>query len=289
MKKLILVPLLLSSYFGNAQWSCNNTITFDRGDSLYPIIITIDTIHYHHNIWQIGAPHKTVFSSAFSSPNAIVTDTLNHFPVNDTSVFVMGIPKRAPLLTFMPPFYELQFYYQLNIDTGTIAKVDISIDNGLHWSNVSDSLPPFFYWISDTAKFLTSTTGWTSFRMHGCMACSGDSSIILFRFTFISDSVPALRDGWIIDNINISYWCEGYVSQLQTSKSISIFPNPTSSYLTVTSTNEISQIAISNLLGQTLFTHDYNSEKVEVDVADLPKGVYLIKINGTEVRKFVKE
>jgi len=70
---------------------------------------------------------------------------------------------------------------------------------------------------------------------------------------------------------------------------ISLYPNPASSTLTITSTNKISQITITNLLGQTLFTRNFNSEQVKVDVADLPQGVYLLKINGSEVRKFVKE
>ena len=73
------------------------------------------------------------------------------------------------------------------------------------------------------------------------------------------------------------------------SNSIYLFPNPTSSSLTISSTNNFSQITITNLLGQTLFTHDYNAAQVQVDVADLPSGIYFVKINGTDVRKFVKE
>lgn len=68
-----------------------------------------------------------------------------------------------------------------------------------------------------------------------------------------------------------------------------IYPNPANSELTICSANKINQITITNLLGQTLFTQNYNSEKAEIDVADLPAGVYFIKINGSEVRKFIKE
>ena len=32
----------------------------------------------------------------------------------------------------------------------------------------------------------------------------------------------------------------------------------------------------------------YPAEKVQVDISVLPTGVYLVKVNGTEVRKFVK-
>jgi len=68
-----------------------------------------------------------------------------------------------------------------------------------------------------------------------------------------------------------------------------LFPNPTSTSLTIASTDKITSIAITNLIGQTLFTHEYNSAQVQVDVADLPTGIYFVKINGTEVRKFAKE
>ena len=39
------------------------------------------------NIWQIGVPHKTFFNTAYTLPNAIVTDTMNVYPVNNSSAF----------------------------------------------------------------------------------------------------------------------------------------------------------------------------------------------------------
>ena len=39
------------------------------------------------NIWQIGAPQKIFFNSAYSVPNTIVTDTINFYPVNNQSSF----------------------------------------------------------------------------------------------------------------------------------------------------------------------------------------------------------
>ena len=69
---------------------------------------------------------------------------------------------------------------------------------------------------------------------------------------------------------------------------LNIYPNPSTSSLTISSPNKIAQITITNLLGQVTYTHEYNTEKVQIDVADLPKGMYLLRINGSEVRKFVK-
>jgi len=68
-----------------------------------------------------------------------------------------------------------------------------------------------------------------------------------------------------------------------------IYPNPASTTLTITAQIPITQITISNLLGQTIFSNNYNAEKVEVAVAGWPNGVYFVKVNGNEVRKFVKE
>ena len=72
--------------------------------------------------------------------------------------------------------------------------------------------------------------------------------------------------------------------------SIFIYPNPTTTQLTIQSPNNpITQLTITNLLGQTVYTDQYNSEQVQIDVSNYPAGVYFIKVNSTEVRKFVKE
>ncbi len=68
-----------------------------------------------------------------------------------------------------------------------------------------------------------------------------------------------------------------------------IYPNPVIADLSITASYSITTVTISNLLGKTLYSQQYNAEKVQLDVADLPAGMYLIRINGTEVRKFVKE
>ena len=70
---------------------------------------------------------------------------------------------------------------------------------------------------------------------------------------------------------------------------ITLFPNPAITDLTITDTNRITTIVISNLVGQTVYSHDYNEDNVKVDVANMPAGVYFVKINDIEVRKFVKE
>lgn len=72
-------------------------------------------------------------------------------------------------------------------------------------------------------------------------------------------------------------------------KGISLYPNPASGILNVASDEGIHTIAINDVMGRTLFTHEYNSRKIEIAVNSYPPGVYYIKVNGTDVKQFVKE
>ena len=72
-------------------------------------------------------------------------------------------------------------------------------------------------------------------------------------------------------------------------KQLQLYPNPTQNELTISSTTTITHITIANLIGQTLYNNEYNTPEVKVNVAGLSPGIYLIRINDTEVRKFVKE
>ena len=70
---------------------------------------------------------------------------------------------------------------------------------------------------------------------------------------------------------------------------LDIYPNPAQNELNIKAPFPITNLSISNLIGKTIYCTECNSGVVNVDVSDLPAGVYFVKINGTEVRKFVKE
>ncbi len=79
------------------------------------------------------------------------------------------------------------------------------------------------------------------------------------------------------------------VNELAKNEHLILYPNPANTTLAISCSAAINTVAISNVIGQTIYSHNYNTDKVEVNVAGLPAGVYFVKINGTEVRKFVKE
>jgi hypothetical protein len=73
-----------------------------------------------------------------------------------------------------------------------------------------------------------------------------------------------------------------------------IFPNPFQDVIELALSGAYSkgQLTISNLLGQTLFSHQLNTGTLQINTADLPSGVYLLSFQcdqGRLVRKMIKE
>jgi hypothetical protein len=70
---------------------------------------------------------------------------------------------------------------------------------------------------------------------------------------------------------------------------VNLYPNPTSNQLTIDYNESVKQLSIVNLLGQSLKTLEINaSGRMDVDVSELPQGVYFLRINEKEMKKFVK-
>ncbi len=79
------------------------------------------------------------------------------------------------------------------------------------------------------------------------------------------------------------------VEDANTGQDLRIYPIPATAELNIMAHYTISIIAITDLIGRAIYTQKFNSKLVQIDIADLSTGVYFIRINGTEVRRFVKE
>lgn len=226
MKKLYIILLCLIPIVGNAQWKCTSLISFDHPDTLYQLAIEIDTLNYPNNKWQIGKPQKTIFNTAAYGTNAILTDTLNTYPPNDTSVFTLRVPELIPdPYPFYIPVYRLKFRYLLDIDSTTTAKFEISVDSGATWYNTADSFPIGYGWDMPKPDFTISDTIWKDVNLYLSSHLTTDT--VLLRFTLQSDTATTYRDGWMIDEIEIRYNCESSVPSANNPDLIALYPNPT--------------------------------------------------------------
>jgi hypothetical protein len=95
---------------------------------------------------------------------------------------------------------------------------------------------------------------------------------------------------------NLQNDCFDMVTYLQTnevptivaSQVNSIYPNPVTDKLNITSNDIITSVSIISPAGRVYYAGDSNSNEVQLDVAALPAGIYFVKINGADVRRFVK-
>ena len=84
-------------------------------------------------------------------------------------------------------------------------------------------------------------------------------------------------------------------SDLKDKESVSfiVYPNPSTSTITIIAENAINKIEVINLLGQTVFSQSniYISKKI-IDLSYLHNGIYFIRVfseTGTSIQKFVKQ
>lgn len=73
-----------------------------------------------------------------------------------------------------------------------------------------------------------------------------------------------------------------------------VFPNPASNVLNIVSENlhtNNAAVVITDIADRVFFQQDAkgNDNIMQVDISSLPAGVYLVRINGMEVKKFVKQ
>ena len=294
MKRVILISLfiqiLLKSY-SQIGWG---EINFDDNIDLFRI--TIDTT-LPNNIWQIGSPHKSFFTSSYSIPNAIITDTLNSYPANNKSVFYF---RTSGDYNTDSHDAVLDFWYKMDCDTlNDFGKVDISLDTGLTWQNL---IKGYSWWTvydslhnviltsnsNDTIVFSGHTNGWYEFVCDVSLDY-GPLDCIIYRFTFQSSNFSVSRDGWMIDDIHFNTWWE---SLPRLKNSYCTYPNPVRDQIIINSEQQIVEYEILNTMGCPVLRYENPKQPLTINISDLLIGLYFYKIrfiNGQDSSgKFIK-
>ena len=273
----------------NAQ-SCTY-LTLD--DSVSSSCIKLDTSG--GNLWKIGQPNKLIFNSAYSSANAIITDTANFYSSNNTSVFKFSVTT-----SWNPCGAYLTFYHKydtdVQLDGGTI---ELSINKGVNWRPMLVD-----NWDSVGVVDWNSPSPVDSISSLGMKGYSGSSAgweyvriliiwnpyhpdSLMFRFTFKSDSINNDKEGWIIDNIFIQDMLCPSVSENEAIKDqLNLLPNPikqNESMRLVSDNLKIRYVEILNLLGQKLYKTDVrNHNNIIIPVQDLVPGIYICKVISSD-------
>jgi hypothetical protein len=309
MKKTLLTAIILLQVFiGYGQHDCRFNFDqpyycwyCDQNDTIW-----VSTDAYPNQVWEIGAPDKTIFNAPLSSPNALVTRLDTSYPPNDTSsvVFYQVIDCQE-IYGFFP--YALCFggVYKVNSDTlMDFGMIEFSPDNSETWFDLlNDTIIydttnhySWFWYDFDKPVLSGNSYGWRSFYT-GLWGFSEifnfqDGDTMQYRFTFISDGLDTGKEGLMFDDLFFEELTEGIPGQ-EIGNNIEIYPNPAGDKVFIKSDSDINgTILIFNLNGQLI--SETNSEKslTEVSTEILMSGVYLIKVIGSKgvtVKKFIKQ
>ncbi|MCF8373621.1 MAG: T9SS type A sorting domain-containing protein [Bacteroidales bacterium] len=278
------------------------------GDSLVYnpyCILTIDST-LPSNIWQIGQPQKALFDSAYTPPNALVTDTINPYPINNYSSFEIALKKPEWAEEFCWSYLSLSFTYRMETDTLQDGwYVEISYDGGANWNNILfDTVPDniiagnlyslnsILYngmagfsgsshlWSNDMIPWTSASVNysWNDSNAYTIDSCR-------FRIVFISDSIDSQKDGLLIDHISISVWhlCGIGVNEFsRVGNGINIYPVPVNkqSVLDIPdySGQDIIKLEIYDITGKIVYCNTFKQNPVPLENIQLDNGMYILKI-----------
>lgn len=238
--------------------------------TMYQIKVSIDTQNYPNNKWQIGIPSKIIFDSSNSPTHAIVTDTLNFLPASDTSIFIVKQYRPFPFGIGSFVIGNFGFYYKLHKDSSDLAKVELLADTGNHWINLMTQDTAFnMTWMSSgKPNFQDTSTAWKYFHCNysqwfsanyssGFYPYYADADTFRYRFTFITSSTSANKEGWMIDDINILFGIPESSSSQPNLQQISFYPNPLTSQQL-----HIKRSAMTSKLPERITIYSFDGRKV---------------------------
>lgn len=295
MKKNILITIIvsLSITVSLAQPPGGYIINFEQTGPLQHM--RIDTTTNSNNIWQIGSPAKTIFTNGFSVPNVIVTDTVNTYPINDTSRFIISNTSDKILNNYL----TISGWYYANSDTlNDFGTIEFSPDKGANWI---DLVNPTTYangiYCAQKPILTGNSNGWNYFYIDiGPLRDTfnlqlGDT--LLYRFTFISDNIQTNKDGLMFDDLVFEDYAFS-INEIQNDNLISIYPNPTTNKITIESKEqEVLDATIYNILGELMLKKQLSTGINEIEIGSLSKGIYFYQVSDKnkiiQIGKFIME
>ncbi len=233
---------------------------------------------YDNNVGQPFIYHTTDFGATW---NTIATPFSSY--ISDLIID----PKNENRIWVTCPWYGITKVWSYNLLTHL-------------WSNQNGSLPD----VPVNCIVIDSSTGT---RYVGTDAAVFYRDTTMLNWALYNNNLPTVH----VDDLHINYttnelWAATFgrgmwksvkhdhtttgVLPVFMTQNIRLYPNPASTQITIQSTNKlINNISITNMVGQNVYSSSYNENKVTIDISALPPGVYFVKTNGSDVKKFVKD
>jgi hypothetical protein len=251
-------------------------------------ILTIDIASNPNNIWQIAQPQKTVFNAASSFPNVIITDSVDFYPINDTSSFIIESVAQQSSSSVNWANFNLTFNYFVDSDTlSDFGSIEFSPDNGSSWIDlINDSFySGYLEWSQNGIMGITpiltgSSDGWKeaslNMRSLGEFLDIQPGTTFKWRFSFVSDAIQINRDGLMYDNIYVEITPPIGIQEYDSNPLISISPNPFCEKFSLKGTSESGEIVLLDLTGNEILRQNTIEGESKISTENYPSGLYLV-------------
>ncbi len=267
---------------------------FDGADTNVYNAIFVELDTSSTNIWQIGPPQKMIFDAAASVPNVIVTDTINGYPINNTSSFIF---KSNPDYWVQWGVLAIQWKQKLDYDhdqDGGI--VEYSLDYGATWENAFNNPYVYNFYGFDQSNMDTLNTGdyafsgtdaqWKDIWMCFDFSFLTLTDTVYFKFTHYSDSIDNAqvnREGWMIDNLKAHITGSHTIAETKQEEYLSVFPTITQGKVNIVAQklmefHIIEHIEVINVTGQVVQRYGKCPTKFWIDLSDQETGLYYVRI-----------
>jgi len=187
--------------------------------------------------------------------------------------------------------------YCLSFFVSRVDRAPYSVTNvGACFSNNVQSTGSFGYvtaipQVVNQSGFITDTTQWT--QIQGCFTANGgEQYITIGKFnttgtdtlnTGTNNPIPFNPDMsyYYIDDITLIDQTTVGVNELDRETNFAIYPNPNIGIFTINSKDIIQKIEVTNIAGQLLLQESINSKTHQLQLNQVAKGIYFIKVNYT--------
>lgn len=267
---------------------------FDGADTIPGQSLLLDMDTSSANVWQVGPPQKTIFHSAATPPNALLTDTALGYPMNNTSRFTFKV---VPWVTW--GVLAVQWLQKIDMDRhhdGGI--IEYSVDTGATWTNVFNDPHVYSFYgypLQDQDTLLTgeyafsgTDTTWRDIWLCFDMSWLSFNDSIYFRFTLKSDSIDGGEEGWMIDNMMVHNSLMHPVKEIEKKDYMNVYPNPAKDIVNIEfeKIHDFHLIEAMKLIGPdgrlVQEWHDLPT-KYWFDVRPFPDGMYFLTVR-TNIR-----
>lgn len=198
----------------------------------------------------------------------------------NSAVFFNGLETRevitaleTPAMNLSLPGMVLEFKYLQRLRTPeghNTLTVEMSNNNGESWIQLAS-------YGTTSDKGINPVISLAKFN-------PGTSAIIRFVSTQpkVDEAYPI-----VLDDIKI-YEEKKMTPSVVELKEVSVYPNPSTGIFNVNALDDDFSVTLFDLNGKSVFTKNYKTTTTVLDFTNMPKGIYLLKVNGKDYEKTQK-